>query len=119
MLSPCFVVICYLLFLIISSVPGKSGFSGQKPEKAGSDLTQHTATMLLLCCTNGFDVHFCHLLYSQAVKECFHHAASLCEGVLRVGTLGWPLEVSATHISHLQFASAMENILDSAFQQVW
>ena len=64
----------------------------------------------------------CHHLtffYSQAIKECIHHATSLCEGVLQVGTLGWPLEVPASHISQLQFAAALENIMDTAHQQVW
>lgn len=53
----------------------------------------------------------------QAVKECIHHASSLCEGVLQVGTLGWPLEVSASHISQMQFAATVENILATAVQQ--
>lgn len=52
------------------------------------------------------------------MKECVHHAVSLCEGVLRVGTLGWPLEVSACHISQLQFAAAVEHIMDTALHQV-
>jgi len=33
--------------------------------------------------------------------------------------LGWPLEVSASHISQLQFAAAVETILDTALHQVW
>ena len=59
-----------------------------------------------------------YLFYSQAIKECIHHATSLSEEVLRVGTLGWPLEVSASHITQLQFAATVENILDTVFHQV-
>lgn len=52
------------------------------------------------------------------MKECLHHATSLSEGVLRVGTLGWPLDVPASHISQLQFAATLEKIMDTANHQV-
>ena len=38
--------------------------------------------------------------------------------MLRVGTLGWPLDVPASHISQLQFAAALEKIMDTANHQV-
>lgn len=59
-----------------------------------------------------------YLFYSQAIKECVHYATSLSEGVLRVGMLGWPLEVSASHITQLQFATAVENIMETTLHQV-
>lgn len=65
-----------------------------------------------------FDISFLYFLYSQAIKECIHHATCLSEGVLRVGTLGWPLEVSASHMTQLQFASTVENIMETALHQV-
>ena len=55
---------------------------------------------------------------SQAIKECVHYATSLSEGVLRVGMLGWPLEVSASHITQLQFATTVENIMETTLHQV-
>ena len=56
--------------------------------------------------------------FSQAVKACIHHSASLCESVLRVGAFSWPVDVSASHIAQLQFAAAVKNILDTEGQQV-
>ena len=56
--------------------------------------------------------------FSQAVKACIHHSASLCESVLRVGGFSWPVDVSASHIAQLQFAAAVKNILDTEVQQV-
>ena len=63
-------------------------------------------------------LYFIFFIFSQAIKECIHHATSLCEGVLRVGTLGWPLEVSASHMTQLQFASTVENVMETALHQV-
>lgn len=57
-------------------------------------------------------------LFSQAVKACIHHSASLCESVLRVGAFSWPVDVSASHIAQLQFAAAVKNILDTEGQPV-
>lgn len=65
-----------------------------------------------------FDISLLYFLYSQAIKECIHHATSLSEGVLRVGTLGWPLEVSASHMTQLQFATTVENIMETELHQV-
>ena len=44
---------------------------------------------------------------------------SLSERVLQIGTLGWPLEVSASHITQLQFATAMEDMVESTRHQVF
>ena len=60
--------------------------------------------------------HIC--LDSQAIKDCVHHAMSLCEGVLQVGTVGWPLELPAPHITQLQFASVVGSILEASLHQV-
>lgn len=63
--------------------------------------------------------YFFFFLYSQTIKECVHHATSLSERVLQIGTLGWPLEVSASHITQLQFATAMEDMVESTRHQVF